>query len=234
MILFGCFFFIGGALGGALFGGVRSTESWWPSQMSLEQVLIFPHREHRRLWPQLGVATQLLVDRRAVSTKPHNLVREKRPFAISATVPIVRLWQEDEQRKPAGLIFSDRGQLCWWGKSDFCARWWLAGERQLTTIQWKCNQKVDYTEWVISLSEEEAIVDMGEPKLMRFAQIRPLGSVLGTSFRSPPSQSSENFRGHEKAGEDRGDNWYLSRLEFFHNTFLLTYLPTGCPRKSLL
>ena len=64
---------------------------------------------------------------------------------------------------------------------------------------------------------------MGEPKLMRFAQIRPLGSVLGTSFRSPPSQSSENFRGHEKAGEDRGDNWYLSRLEFFHNTFLLTY-----------
>ena len=75
---------------------------------------------------------------------------------------------------------------------------------------------------------------MGEPKLMRFAQIRPLGSVLGTSFRSPPSQSSENFRGHEKAGEDRGDNWYLSRLEFFHNTFLLTYLPTGCPRKSLL
>ena len=66
---------------------------------------------------------------------------------------------------------------------------------------------------------------MGEPKLMRFAQIRPLGSVLGTSFRSPPSQSSENFRGHEKAGEDRGDNWYLSRLEFFHNTFMLNYLP---------
>ena len=65
---------------------------------------------------------------------------------------------------------------------------------------------------------------MGEPKLMRFAQIRPLGSVLGTSFRSPPSQSSENFRGHEKAGEDRGDNWYLSRLEFFHNTFLPIYL----------
>jgi hypothetical protein len=53
---------------------------------------------------------------------------------------------------------------------------------------------------------------MGEPKLMRFAQIRPLGSVLGTSFRSPPNPSNENFRGsNEKPGEDGGNNWYLSR-----------------------
>ena len=57
---------------------------------------------------------------------------------------------------------------------------------------------------------------MGEPKLMRFAQIRPLGSVLGTSFRSPPNPSNENFRGsNEKPGEDGGNNWYLSRLEIF-------------------
>ena len=68
---------------------------------------------------------------------------------------------------------------------------------------------------------------MGEPKLMRFAQIRPLGSVLGTSFRSPPNPSNENFRGpllaNEK-GEDGGNNWYLSRLKnisspnFDHNS----------------
>ena len=59
---------------------------------------------------------------------------------------------------------------------------------------------------------------MGEPKLMRFAQIRPLGSVLGTSFRSPPNPSNENFRGalaNEKPGEDGGNNWYLSRLNIF-------------------
>ena len=54
---------------------------------------------------------------------------------------------------------------------------------------------------------------MGEPKLMRFAQIRPLGSVLGTSFRSPPNPSNENFRGSlaNEKGEDGGNNWYLSR-----------------------
>ena len=56
---------------------------------------------------------------------------------------------------------------------------------------------------------------MGEPKLMRFAQIRPLGSVLGTSFRSPPNPSNENFRGSlaNEKGEDGGNNWYLSRLK---------------------
>ena len=59
----------------------------------------------------------------------------------------------------------------------------------------------------------EGGIVMGEPKLMRFAQIRPLGSVLGTSFRSPPNPSNENFRGSlaNEKGEDGGNNWYLSR-----------------------
>ena len=64
------------------------------------------------------------------------------------------------------------------------------------------------------MNKEGGIV-MGEPKLMRFAQIRPLGSVLGTSFRSPPNPSNENFRGSlaNEKGEDGGNNWYLTRLE---------------------
>ena len=71
---------------------------------------------------------------------------------------------------------------------------------------------------------------MGEPKLMRFAQIRPLGSVLGTSFRSPPNPSNENFRGslaNEKPGEDGGNNWYLSRLD----NCLLSILEFQCIAK---